>query len=109
MLILDAHLPPGLAAGVAELVGISCYPATYLGLCEAYDIEIFELARQKNAIVITKDDDSVKLLHRFGSPPKTIWLTCGNTSKARLKIIFKQYLPVALHLLENDDLVEISG
>ena len=109
MLILDAHLPPGLAAGVTELVGISCYSATYLGLREASDIEIFELAHQKNAIVITKDDDFVKLLHRFGSPPKIIWLTCGNTSKQRLKIIFERYLLTSIQLLDNNDLVEISG
>jgi predicted nuclease of predicted toxin-antitoxin system len=51
----------------------------------------------------------VKLLEQLGSPPKIIWLTCGNSSKQRLKEIFEQHLLDALKLLENTDFVEITG
>jgi len=51
----------------------------------------------------------VKLLEQLGSPPKIIWLISGNSSKQRLKEIFEQHLLVALKLLENTDLVEITG
>jgi predicted nuclease of predicted toxin-antitoxin system len=59
--------------------------------------------------VITKDDDFVTLLDRNGIPPKVIWLTCGNTSKARLQEIFTANLGNALALLAAADLVEITG
>jgi predicted nuclease of predicted toxin-antitoxin system len=36
---------------------------------------------------MTKDSDFVALLDRFGPPPQVIWITCGNTSNARLKEI----------------------
>ncbi|WP_374759700.1 DUF5615 family PIN-like protein [Dyadobacter chenhuakuii] len=43
------------------------------------------------------------------SPPKVIWLTCGSTSKARLKEILSEKLAQALTLLQQTDLVEITG
>ena len=109
ILILDAHLPPSLAPWVSELFNLPCFSAAYLGLRDATDVEIFEVARQRNAIVLTKDDDFVDLVARLGSPPKIIWLTCGNTSKQRLKIILEVHLLTSLRLLENSDLVEITG
>lgn len=85
MIILDAHIPPSLALWIASHYNIECYSAKFLNLCAAEDREIFTLAKERSAIVITKDDDFVSLLNRNGSPPKVIWLTCGNTSKDRLK------------------------
>ncbi|MCF0054033.1 DUF5615 family PIN-like protein [Dyadobacter sp. LJ53] len=85
MIILDAHIPPSLALWIASRYNIECYSAGFLNLCAAEDWEIFTLARERNAIVITKDDDFVSLLNIHGCPPKVIWLTCGNTSKERLR------------------------
>lgn len=109
ILILDAHISPSLAIWIKDRFEIDCFSATYLGLRDANDKTIFLEAKQQNAIVITKDDDFLKLLEQFGSPPKIIWLTCGNTSKQRIKEIFEQHLSNALKLLKNTDLVEITG
>ncbi|WP_233855597.1 DUF5615 family PIN-like protein [Dyadobacter sp. CY326] len=109
MIILDAHIPPSLASWIASSYFIECYSAKFLNLCEAEDKEIFMLAREKDAIVITKDDDFVSLLSRNGSPPRVIWLTCGNTSKERWKEILSVNLAQALALLQTSDLVEITG
>jgi predicted nuclease of predicted toxin-antitoxin system len=109
ILILDAQISPSLAVWIKEKFSIDCFSATFLGLREANDKTIFQEAKDRNAIVITKDDDFLKLWEQYGSPPKTIWLTCGNTSKQRLKEIFEKHLQVALKLLENTDLVEITG
>ncbi|MBD2066372.1 hypothetical protein H6F93_02325 [Leptolyngbya sp. FACHB-671] len=57
-----------------------------------------------------KDSDFVDLVDRFGSPPQIIWLTCGNTSNARLREILSTTLLEALELLRSGEvLVEISG
>jgi predicted nuclease of predicted toxin-antitoxin system len=109
MIILDAHLPPGLAIWITTNFQVECYSAHFLNLRNAEDTEIFSIARARNAIVITKDEDFVSLLNRNGSPPKVIWLTCGNTSKNRLKEILSANLIPALELLQNTDLVEITG
>ena len=81
-----------------------------VGLRQAKDKDIFASARQANAIVMTKDADFVEMVDRLGPPPRVIWLTCGNTSNAALRLLLKKTLPRALHLIsQGDALVEISG
>ncbi len=59
---------------------------------------------------MTKDSDFVDLVDRLGEPPQIIWLTCGNTSNARLREILSSVLSEALELLRSGEkLVEISG
>jgi predicted nuclease of predicted toxin-antitoxin system len=59
---------------------------------------------------MTKDSDFVLLLDTLGAPPQVIWVTCGNTSNARLKEILMNTLSKALALLESgEELVEINA
>ena len=107
---VDAHLSPGIAVWISNALGIEAIALRDLGLRDAEDTEIFETAKAQQAIVMTKDSDFVDLLERLGSPPQIIWLTCGNTSNARLRHILREMLPRALQLLESGEaLVEISG
>jgi len=107
---LDAQLSPRIARWVSETFGFDATPVRDLNLRESEDEQIFFAARKANVIVITKDSDFVELLERHGSPPKIIWLTCGNTSEAALKQILSSALPEAIRLLEaGDDLVEIGN
>ncbi len=81
-----------------------------LGLRDAEDKEIFEAARQEKAVVMTKDSDFVLLLDKLGAPPQVIWVTCGNTSNARLKEVLTNTLLKALDLLNSGEkLVEINA
>ena len=80
-----------------------------LGLLHAKDQDIYHAAREAGAAVMTKDRDFLWLLERLGSPPQVLWVTCGNTSNARLRHILQSALPKALKLLEQgENLVEIS-
>jgi predicted nuclease of predicted toxin-antitoxin system len=81
-----------------------------LGFRDAEDEEILLAAKKANAIVMTKDSDFIILLDRFGAPPQIIWLTCGNTSNARLKEILVSTLEAATQLLESGErIVEINS
>ncbi|MBL9176679.1 MAG: DUF5615 family PIN-like protein [Verrucomicrobiaceae bacterium] len=108
---LDAQLSPRLARWInQQFPGVTATALRDLGLRDAEDEGIFEQARQAGAIVMTKDRDFVDLQSRLGSPPKIIWLTCGNTSEATLHAILTRHLQTALGFLAGaDDLVEISG
>ncbi len=108
MIIIDAQLSPHLAPWVADNFGVECFSAKYLDLLCAEDKQIFEFAKKSNAIVMTKDEDFVQLLHRFGSPPKIIWITCGNTSNEQMKQLLNAKLTQALLLLQEHDLVELT-
>ncbi len=80
-----------------------------MGSRSAIDSEIFFAAREANAIVLTKDQDFVHLLERHGAPPKVLWVTCGNTSNARMREVLFSSLPSALEILAKGEvLVEIS-
>ena len=106
---IDAQLSPAIAFWIENNFGVKAFALRDLGWRDAEDEEIFLEARKADAIVITKDSDFIWLLDRFGSPPKIIWLTCGNTSNANLKIILSKTLQDAIDLLNSgEEIVEIS-
>jgi len=107
-LIIDAQLPPQLAVWIWEQFGVEAYSVKYLGLHDAEDGQIFAEARRMEGIVITKDEDCVRLFHQLGSPPKILWITCGNTSNQKMREILLRRLTFALEPLATADLVEIS-
>lgn len=108
---IDAQLSPALAAWITEnFSDIEATAVRDLSFRDAEDPVIFFSARTADAAVMTKDSDFVELQQRNGAPPKIIWITCGNTSNAKLKTILLANLQEAVNLLEAGDvLVEITG
>ncbi|MCP9293138.1 MAG: DUF5615 family PIN-like protein [Planktothrix agardhii LY1] len=72
---VDAHLSPAIATWITNKFGVTAVALRDLGLRDAEDPEIFEVAKAQGVIMMTKDSDFVD---RLGSPPQIIWLTCGN-------------------------------
>ena len=106
---LDAQLSPHLALWISKAFELEAYSLEFLELDDAEDEEIFSAARATNAVILTKDEDFVELQTRLGSPPKLIWLTCGNTSNASLRKILSVTLMDALDTLSaGSSVVEIS-
>lgn len=98
---VDAQLSPAVATWLSGTFGVQSIAVRDLGLREATDRAIFLAARTASAVVLTKDIDFVRLLTELGPPPQVIWLTCGNTSNARLKQILAKALPGAVSLLKS--------
>ncbi len=106
---LDAQLPPAIATWICENFPVHSIAVRDLNLRDAGDHEIFFAARKANSIVMTKDSDFIDLLSLYGSPPKIIFLTCGNTSNLRLREILSTSLPKALNVLQSgESIVELS-
>jgi predicted nuclease of predicted toxin-antitoxin system len=106
---IDAQFSPAIATWLTKTFSVDAVAIRDLKLRQAKDKEIFEAARLNNAVVLTKDSDFVLLLDRFGPPPQVIWVTCGNTSNARLKEILIVVFPKAVQLLQaGESLVEIQ-
>ncbi len=107
---IDAQLSPSLARWITDTFGLPARAVRELGLREAKDFPIFQAAREADAIVLTKDADFPHLLQQHGSPPKVLWLTCGNTSNQNVREILSATLLSALKLLEaGESLVEVTG
>ena len=90
ILWVDTQLSPALARWLSETFGIMAHAVRDLGLREAKDLIIFHAAREAGAVVMSKDSDFVMLLERFGPPPQVLWVTCGNTSNARMRAFFSR-------------------
>jgi predicted nuclease of predicted toxin-antitoxin system len=107
---VDAQFSPAIAPWIGQRFGCECVAVRDLGLRDAADRDIFQAARREGAVVMTKDSDFVRMLDDHGAPPQVIWVTCGNTSNARLKEILDVTLASAIALLESGErLVEITG
>lgn len=72
---IDAQLPPLIANWLSETFNNEAYGLRDLQLRDAEDMEIFQAARQRNAVIISKDSDFVELVLRMGTPPQLLWLT----------------------------------
>lgn len=107
---IDAQLSPALAPWITDTFAVKAFSVQRLGLRDASDETIFFAARAEKAIVITKDQDFVRLLERFGPPPQVIWVTCGNISNAQMRHVLRQDFQNTLLLLQQGkSLVEIPA
>ena len=104
-------MSPALAHWIsARFAGLEAIAVRDLGLRDAEDKEIFEAARQAGAVLMSKDSDFVDLVNRLGLPPQIIWIRCGNTSNAQMRVILSNTLTAAIDLLnQGERLVEISA
>lgn len=107
---VDAQISPTIATWINRTFeGIEAKSVRSLGLRDAPDPLIYERAKAANVVVMGKDDDFIDLIQNQGTPPTFIWVTCGNTSNAKLREILKYALPKAKELLESGEvIVEIS-
>jgi len=107
---IDAQLSPALAAWINRTYDdIRAQSIRAVGLRDAEDEQIFRAAQEANVIIMSKDSDFMNLLDRHGPPPKVIWVTCGNTSNRRMRIILKQLLQPAVKMLNSGEtIVEID-
>jgi len=78
-------------------------------LLDASDEEIFEAAREVDAIIVSKDSDFVDLIARKGSLPRLFWVTCGNATNRHLQKVFTATFQRAVELIkEGEGIVEIG-
>ena len=75
-LLFDHNLSPSLVKRLADL-----YPNSnhlyLMGLDRENDNIIWEIAKQQDYIIVTKDSDFNELLILKGFPPKVIWIRIG--------------------------------
>ena len=107
---LDAHLSPAIAPWLAKTFDVVAVPVRDLGLREALDPPIFAAAKAASVVVMTKDADFAEMVERLGPPPQVLWLRCGNTSNAALRLVLAKELPAAMiRLASGEPLIELGA
>lgn len=109
-LLVDAQLSPSIAKWINETFSdIKAISAWQSGLSSASDRQIFDYAKENGLVILSKDADFLNLIDRLGSPPKVIWVTCGNTSNASMREILSKTLQASCDILQSgENMVEIS-
>ncbi len=107
---VDAQLPPALARWLRQSYEIDAWHVGDVELLAADDTAIFAAARARRAaVVVTKDEDFVRLVERHGPPPQAVWVTCGNVRNAELRAVVLGAWPRVAELLAGGEpLVEIG-
>ena len=82
----------------------------HLDLHTAEDLQIFDRARRTGDVVlISKDSDFVELITQRGTPPRLLWVTCGNLTNRRLREVLERLFADAVALLlSGESIVELG-
>jgi predicted nuclease of predicted toxin-antitoxin system len=105
--VIDAQLPPSLAAALRDL-GCDAVAVRDIGLREAKDPVIWRYALQNQAAIITKDEDFAERCSSAEEAPVVIWLRIGNaTNPDLLDWLLPLWPAVVLRIEAGDKLIEV--
>lgn len=71
---------------------------------EKTDTEIWEFARANDFCIVTQDVDFVERSRLYGSPPKVVWLRCGNAPTRQVENLLRSGANAIQELLNNPNL-----
>lgn len=87
-LLFDQNLGRQLVIRLTDL-----YPASshvqFHELADKTDTEIWNFARSNNFCIVTQDADFAERSRLYGSPPKVIWLRCGNLRTKQVEVLLR--------------------
>lgn len=105
--LVDAQLPPALAQWLRE-AGHEAEAVREIGLREASDTTLWQHARVRGAVIVTKDEDFALRAQQDPTGPIVVWVRSGNTSNRVLRARFLPQLARVLVLIgERVRLVEV--
>jgi predicted nuclease of predicted toxin-antitoxin system len=74
------------------------------GLEHASDDEIWKFAGREGYVVVTLDADFADIAALRGSPPKVVWLRCGNQPTVTVERLIRDHAALIVSFTESDDM-----
>ncbi len=102
--LVDAQLPPRLAKQLVE-AGYEAIHVVDLGLVDATDLAIWQIATDREMTIISKDEDFVTLCLRTRAGPQLLWLRVGNVGNGPLWVRLSEILPQIIAALDAGERV----
>jgi predicted nuclease of predicted toxin-antitoxin system len=87
-LLFDQNLSRKLVGRLADIFP-DCSHVQFHDLDDKTDTEIWEFAKLNNFYIVTQDADFAERSRLYGSPPKVIWLRCGNVPTSQVEQILR--------------------
>jgi predicted nuclease of predicted toxin-antitoxin system len=106
--VVDAQLPPALARVLRDS-SCDAVAVREIGLRDAMDSDIWHYAIQRQAAIITKDEDFAERCLYSQNQPVIVWLRIGNTSnQALLNWLIPLWAEIIRRIELGDRLIEVS-
>ena len=107
-LLFDQNLSRKLIGWLADIFS-DCSHVQFHDLADKTDTEIWEFAKLNNFYIVTQDADFAERSRLYGSPPKVIWLRCGNVPTGQVEQILRAGVEVIQELEDtaNIDCLEL--
>lgn len=102
-LLFDQNLSRKLITRLADIFPNSSH-IQFHNMAEASDTKIWEFAKNNNFCIVTQDADFAEKSRLYGSPPKVIWLRCGNTRTSTVESILRSGIEAIQKLLSDSAL-----
>lgn len=102
-ILFDQNLSRKLVARLADIFPDASHVQLH-GLAEASDSEIWEFAKTGGFCIVTQDVDYFERSRLYGSPPKIIWLRCGNAPTSQVECILRTGVEAIQELMRNGTL-----
>ena len=74
------------------------------GLAEKTDTEIWDFAKLNDFCIVTQDADFAERSRLYGSPPKVVWLRCGNAPTNQVETFIRSGQEAIQELMKNSTL-----
>jgi predicted nuclease of predicted toxin-antitoxin system len=100
--LIDNQLPPALARFMESDLGASAVHVTDIGLRDATDLEVWSFASANDFIVISKDEDFVRLVLQKPTA-RLVWVRVGNCRRQYLLDVFRKVWPGIVERLGGED------
>jgi predicted nuclease of predicted toxin-antitoxin system len=99
-LLFDQNLSRKLVTRLADIFPNASH-VQFHGLAEKTDTEIWEFAKLNDFCIVTQDADFAERSRLYGSPPKVVWLRCGNALTDQVETLMRSGQEAIEELLEN--------
>nr|WP_277879073.1 DUF5615 family PIN-like protein [Leptolyngbya sp. FACHB-711] len=101
--MFDQNLSRKLVTRLSDIFSDCSYVQLHK-LAEQTDTQIWEFARANDFCIVTQDADFAERSRLYGSPPKVVWLRCGNAPTNQVEAILRNGSEAIQELLTNSNL-----
>ncbi len=102
-LLFDQNLSRKLVIRLADIYPTSSH-VQFHDLEENTDTDIWEFATANDFCIVTQDADFAERSRLYGSPPKVVWLRCGNAPTRQVETLLRSGAGAVEELLSNPNL-----
>ena len=102
-LLFDQNLSRKLVTRLADIFPNASHVQLH-GLAEKTDTEVWDFAKLNDFCIVTQDADFTERSRLYSSPPKVVWLRCGNAPTNQVETLSHSGQEAIQELLSNSSI-----